>query len=169
MVHDRKLNLGCGEDYRIGWINLDFRSNVNADVKHDLNQIPYPFKKDFFDEILMKMILEHLDNPIAVLKEIIRISRDNAKLTIVVPHAFSYANKTDLQHKTNFTENSFEKNLLKEYELEELKLVERKFLFPKNKWKKLIPLKGFFKIFLNGIYDDIQFEFRIDKRNSGKK
>ena len=63
--------------------------------------------KDEFDEILMKMILEHLDNPIKVLKEIIRISKNNARLIIIVPHAGSYANFTDIQHKTNFTENSF--------------------------------------------------------------
>ena len=158
-----KLNLGCGEDYKSGWINLDFRNNVNADVKDDLNKFPYPFKENSFDEILLKMILEHLDNPINVLKEVIRISKNNARITVIVPHAFSYANNTNIQHKNRFTENSFEKKLLKEYELEELELVNKDFLFSVNKWKKYIPFKGFLKIFFNGIYDDLLFEFQIRK------
>ncbi|MFA4952605.1 MAG: methyltransferase domain-containing protein [Candidatus Pacearchaeota archaeon] len=164
MVSSKKLNLDCGEDYKQGWINLDFRKNVNADVKHDLNKFPYPFKENSFEEILLKMILEHLDNPIKVLREVIRISNDNAKVTIIVPHAFSYANNTDIQHRSRFTENSFEEKLLKEYGLGEgLSLVNKEFLFPVNKWKKYILFKGFLKIFFNGIYDDLLFEFQIKK------
>ena len=116
----KKINIGCGEDYKPEWINLDLRNNIGADIKHDLNKFPYPFKDNYFDEILLKMILEHLDNPINVLKEVIRISKNNAKIIIIVPHAFSYANNTNIQHKSRFTENSFEKKLLKEYELETL-------------------------------------------------
>jgi len=28
----KKLNLGCGNDYRKGWINVDFNKKVKADV-----------------------------------------------------------------------------------------------------------------------------------------
>jgi hypothetical protein len=156
-----KLNLGCGEDYKEGWINLDIL-NIKKDIKHNLNKIPYPFKKSIFKEIFMKMILEHVNNPITVLKEIIRISKKNAKIIIIVPHATSYANFTDIQHKTNFTETSFNKDLLKEYELEHLELVKVEFIY-KNKWKKFIPFKNILKIFLNGIYDDLLFEFIVKK------
>jgi hypothetical protein len=110
----------------------------------------------------MNMILEHLDRPIEVLKEIIRISKNNALLTIVVPHAYSYASVTDIQHKTNFTENSFTDKLLEEYDLNNLRLKKVKFLY-QNKWKKYILFKKFLKIFFNGIYDDILFEFEIKK------
>ena len=158
-----KLNLGCGEDYKKGWINVDYRDNISIDLKHDLNKFPYPFKEDTFDEILMKSVLEHLENPIKTLKELVRISKNNAKITILVPHANSYGNLSNLTHKTNFTENSFTSSLLKEYELENLELLKREFVYDQNKWKKLIPLKKFFKIFLNGIYDDILFEFRVKK------
>lgn len=157
----KKLNIGCGSDYKEGWVNVDL-IGVKKDVKHDLNKIPYPFKKNTFDEVLMKMVLEHLENPIEVLKEIVRISKNGAKLIIIVPQADSYANKTDIQHKTNFTENSFNKALLKEYELENLELEKIEFIY-KNKWKKYIPLKKALKIFLNGVYDDLLFEFIIKK------
>ena len=98
-----------------------------------------------------------------VLEEIIRISKDKGKIRIIVPHATSYANFTDIQHKTNFTENSFSQRLLEELELSKnLILKKQEFIF-KNKWKKCIPFKKYLKIFLNGIYDDILFEFEVGK------
>ena len=157
----KKLNLGCGGNYKEGWVNLDV-IDVKKDIKHDLNKLPYPFKDNTFDEVLMRMILEHLDNPLIKLKEIIRICKKGAKLTIIVPHAFSYANVTDLQHKTNFTENSFGDALLMEYELKNLKLVNKEFMY-NNKWKKFIPFKKYLKIFFVGIYDDLMFNFIIEK------
>lgn len=159
----KKLNLGCGEDYRKGWLNVDSRKNVKVDLIYDLDKLPYPFKKNQFDEILMSHVLEHVGDPIKTLKEVVGISKNNAIIIIKVPHAFSYANVTDLQHKTNFTENSFTDVHLKEYELENLKLVRTEFLFPVNKWKRYIPFKKYLKIFFNGIYDDLLFEFKVVK------
>lgn len=159
----KKLNFGSGKDYREGWINVDIRKNVKSDVKHNLDKLPYPFKNNEFEEVLMSHVLEHLNDPIRTLKEIIRISKNNSKIIIKVPHAYSYANNSDVQHKTNFTENSFTKEHLEEYELEELKLEKVEFLFPVNKWKKLIPFKKYLKIFFNGIYDDLYFEFKVVK------
>lgn len=47
-----KLNLGCGSDYRQGYINVDRISGV-ADVIHDLNEFPYPWPDNAADEILI--------------------------------------------------------------------------------------------------------------------
>ncbi|MDD5192592.1 MAG: methyltransferase domain-containing protein [Candidatus Nanoarchaeia archaeon] len=154
----KKLNLGCGEDYKKGWINLDCRNDIKTDIKWDVNRIPYPFKDNTFNEVLMKMILEHAKDPIRILKEIIRISKKNSKIIVIVPHAGSYAAKSDLQHKNFFTENTFDEWHLLEYGLTELKLIKKEFLF-KNKWKRYIPFKRYFKIYLNGIYDDLLFKF----------
>ncbi|MBU3906871.1 MAG: class I SAM-dependent methyltransferase [Nanoarchaeota archaeon] len=161
----KKLNLGCGEDYKNpgeGWVNLDNNKLFKADIYHDLNKIPYPFKANSFDKIYMKMILEHLDNPIEFLKDVIRISKKGAKIVLIAPHATSYANLTDIQHRTNFTESSFSKELLKEYNLQELILKKRDFIFH-NKWKKVIPFKKYLKIFFNGLYEDLLFEFEVKK------
>jgi len=110
----------------------------------------------------MRMILEHLDNPIKVLKEIIRISKNKAIIEVVVPHANSYAAITDIQHKTHFTENSFNKNLLEEYGLNNLILKKVELQF-KNTWKKCIPFKKYLKIFFIGVYDNIKFIFEVKK------
>jgi len=54
----KKLNLGCGEDYKEGYINLDILDNEFVDVIHDLNKFPYPFKDDEFGEIYIHHVLE---------------------------------------------------------------------------------------------------------------
>jgi predicted SAM-dependent methyltransferase len=71
----KKLNLGCGQDYRDGWTNVEILKGLKADVHHNLDKTPYPFKRNEFDLILMKMVLEHLKDPIKILKEVIRISK----------------------------------------------------------------------------------------------
>ena len=100
------------------------------------------------------------------LNELIRVSKDNAIIRIIVPHSTSYANFSDLQHKNNFTENTFCKDHLKEYELENLLPLKVKFLYrsSRNKWKKLVPFRKYIKVFFNGIYDEILFEFRVKKK-----
>jgi len=158
----KKLNLGSGGDYREDWINLDIRDNVKLDIKHDLGKFPYPFKPNTFDEVLINHVLEHVNEPIQVLKELTRICKNKAKIIINVPHAISYAHKSDIQHKSNFTENSFIEESLKQYNLENLKLIKKEFVF-KHKWKELIPFKNYFKIFFNGLYDDLHFEFEVIK------
>ena len=45
----KKLNLGCGEDKKEGYVNVDFHSHVKPDVVHDLNVVPYPFAESTFD------------------------------------------------------------------------------------------------------------------------
>lgn len=158
-----KLNLGCGEDYKEGFVNIDNNTNYKADKYFDLNIIPYPFEDNCFDEVVMNMIIEHLDNPIEVLKEISRICCNGAKIQVIVPHATTYSNFGDIQHKHFFTEKSFNDVLLKEYDLQNLVLVNHEFIYT-NTWKKYIPFKHYLKIFLVGIYDDMLFEFEVFKK-----
>ena len=47
-----KLNLGCGTDYRKGYINVDVSRNIKVDVLADLN-LGLPFKDNVFEEVLL--------------------------------------------------------------------------------------------------------------------
>lgn len=159
------LNLGCGYDLKYGWTNVDvfnLGTHIPNYVQHDLNKFPYPLKDNFYDNILIANVLEHLIDPTRVLKEVIRVSKRGGIITVVVPHASSYASNTDIQHRIKFTEHSFTPELLREYQLTQLS-VKRQYFSYNNKWKAYIPFKGFFKIFLNGIYDDIIFKFEVRK------
>ena len=163
----KRLNLGSGNDYRSGWVNVEVIPSLKGDVRHNLEKYPYPFKANTFDEIRASNILEHLTDPIKALKEIIRIARPGAKLVVIVPHAHSYSAVGDLQHKHFFTEHTFAPLLLQEYGLEGLRLDKVSFISSGNinSWKKYIPLKRFLKIFFLGMYDEIQFDFTIKKKN----
>lgn len=103
----KKLNLGCGTDYKEGWTNTDKNRNVKADKYFDLNRFLYPFKDDSFDFVLLSMVLEHVDSPLKVLEELWRICKDRALIHISVPHWSSYIAYTDMTHKNFFSGLSF--------------------------------------------------------------
>ena len=81
-----KLNLGAGETYLDGYVNVDWNSIIAVDVTHDLNKLPYPFESNSFDEILASHVLEHLDRPFSIMTELHRILKPNGLLHIKVPH-----------------------------------------------------------------------------------
>jgi len=105
-MNDMKLNLGCGNDIRKDCINLDKHYLSGVDVTHDLDKLPLPFSDGQFDEILAKDVLEHVDY-IPLLKDLLRIMKPGAKLTVFVPHWTSTNMYTDPQHKHFFAIRTF--------------------------------------------------------------
>lgn len=99
----KQLNLGCEKEYREGWVNLDSDKKVKADVYHNLNKFPYPFKDNEFDEILCSHVLEHLEDLIKVMKELYRISKPGCLLYITSPHCSDPLKWSDLTHKHCFS------------------------------------------------------------------
>ena len=102
----KKLNLGCGNDIREGYVNLDKAKLEGVDIVHNLEQLPLPFKDNEFDEIYAKDIIEHLDY-IPLLKELHRILKPNAKLIIMSPHYTSTNYWSDPTHKHAFAVRTF--------------------------------------------------------------
>lgn len=80
-----KLNLGCGDARRDGWVNVDRRSDV-ADLVADVADLP--FDGGTVDEILASDIAEHF--PRARLPEVfgewMRVLRPGGTLTLRVPN-----------------------------------------------------------------------------------
>jgi SAM-dependent methyltransferase len=94
----RKLNLGCGRRRDPAAVNLDVTEETRPDIVHDLNVLPWPFPDGRFDHVDAIDVLEHLDDALAAMREIHRVTRPGGTVTIVVPH-FSSANAfTDLTH-----------------------------------------------------------------------
>lgn len=83
----RKLNLGCGSDYRPGWVNVDFDKNVKADEYFDLAK-PFPLKKSGFDYILLQDVLEHFtkEGAKSLLKECRKVLSVGGRIEIRVPN-----------------------------------------------------------------------------------
>lgn len=103
----KKLNLGCGFEYLKGYVNCDLRTNLKADKHFNLNEFPYPFADNSVDEILLSHVLEHLDDPIKILKECYRILKTGGKLDIRVPYFGSECAYADIDHKHFFGITTF--------------------------------------------------------------
>ena len=104
-----KLNVGCAEDYRNGWVNLDFDKKYFADIYFDLRKIydggKLPFDDNYFDLIVMYDVLEHLPEPLPILRELYRVCKVDGKIELKVPYGDSVW--YNLDHKRMFFLNSF--------------------------------------------------------------
>ena len=102
------LNLGCGPDYVDGWTNIDGDVSVKADVHHDLEITPLPFKDNSYDVICAIHILEHIHNLVPLQAEFNRIlRRPHGRAFIVVPHYGSPDAWGDPTHCRAFSNQSF--------------------------------------------------------------
>jgi hypothetical protein len=102
------LNLGCGHRHVADAVNLDITPATRPDLVHDLNQRPWPLPDNHFREVLAYDLIEHLDETIATLEEIHRVSSDGAIIRLTVPH-FSCSNAfTDPTHRHCFGRFSFD-------------------------------------------------------------
>ena len=111
-----KLDLGCGENKRKGFIGIDNVKLEGVDIVHDLNK-GIPYKNDSVDEIFTRSTLEHLDNPLFILEEIHRVLKKCCKATILVPH-FSDPIGYHFLHKSYWSYNSLnflEKDKMRHY------------------------------------------------------
>ena len=110
-----KINFGCGEVIKEGYINVDIVKNKGVNKIQNLNKIPYRFESNYAEEILFKFILEHLDNPNKVVKELWRIGKPNAIIKIYVPHYRSHGAWGDITHKRPFSSTSMESFSIKRF------------------------------------------------------
>ena len=101
------LDLGCGNQKKIGAIGIDINPVTSADIIHDLNKFPYPFEESTFDEIYVDNVIEHLDNVVKVMEEIHRISKPDGIIVIKVPYFRSRHAFSDPTHKHFFTVDAF--------------------------------------------------------------
>lgn len=53
-----KINLGCGDEIKEGYVNLDMRKTHESVVIGDVRNIPFP--DEYFEEIFAKDIYEHV-------------------------------------------------------------------------------------------------------------
>ena len=119
-----KLNIGCADQKRNDWINLDKDAQWSPDVCRDLAR-GLPFSDRTVTEVYAKNVLEHLnpDDLIFTLQELQRVTVTKAKVEIIVPLGIV----PDLSHQSFFHEYSFE-NMLQQgyrYGLQKLHVLEK--------------------------------------------
>ena len=82
-----KLNLGCGPDYRKGWVNIDLNKSVKTDKKVDFLEKGIPYKDNSVDEIFCKNLFEHVPNPLDFLLEMKRVLKKGGRAKIITSNA----------------------------------------------------------------------------------
>jgi ubiquinone/menaquinone biosynthesis C-methylase UbiE len=102
-----KLNIGCGRDYREGYLNVDISPEVGADVVCDI-QKDIPFGDNEFDEVLCNNVLTQIadsDKFLFVMNELWRITKGS--VIVRVPLATHPCAFQDPMDSRRFTEESF--------------------------------------------------------------
>ena len=77
-----KLLLGCGAEYRDGWVHLDRAAGAHVDVVHDLNVTPWPLGSGSAARIEALDVLEHLDSTVTFMDECWRILQAGGRLLV---------------------------------------------------------------------------------------
>jgi SAM-dependent methyltransferase len=97
------LDIGCGAAKTPGAVGLDISADTDADIVHDLDELPYPIADASFDQILLQDVIEHVREPIRVFEELHRIARPGARIQLRTPHFSSVLAYGDPTHRHYFS------------------------------------------------------------------
>jgi|SRR6185436_4840599 len=101
-----KLNLGCSDARRDGYINVDIAPEPGVDIVVDLNY-HWPWKEDSIDEIIAFDIIEHLHDKIQTMNQMWRVLRPGGQVYIIVPTTNGVGAWQDPTHVSFWNKNSF--------------------------------------------------------------
>ena len=94
-----KLDIGCGKaKISDEFIGIDICPP--ADIIMDVSTEKLPFDDNSVDEVYTSHLLEHVENPLFLLKEIYRVLKKRGELTIQYPHFTDY--RAHNQYHKNF-------------------------------------------------------------------
>lgn len=176
----KKLNLGSGKDLRDDYVNLD-RADLKElsnyfkgmYVKHDLRKFPYPFKDNYFDEIISLGVIELIDADfIKIMEELWRISKMKGIIKIRGPVFPAMCSAQDPLTRKFLTWNTFEyfNEHWKHYTKARFKTIKREYIYslnPKLKWLSFLPnlFPVFYTRFLFFLFpcNNIYYELEVMK------
>lgn len=100
----RLLDAGCGRYLNVSRefsavaaqvVGIDMESELETSngrtpfgVCGDLNHLPFP--SEYFDMVISRSVVEHLENPAQVFREFCRVLRPSGKVIIVTPNKYDY-------------------------------------------------------------------------------
>ena len=108
----KKLNLGCGFDYRPGYVNADNFEECNPDVLMNIEDTPWNFSDNEFDYVLLKHVLEHVGQSYlkfkSIMQELYRATKNNGLIEIHIPYFKHDTYWSDPTHVRAFTLLTFQ-------------------------------------------------------------
>lgn len=112
-----KINLGCGNKKKEGFIGVDKFPCDAVDKIADIEK-PLPFESSSVDEVWMDNVIEHIKDIPQLMKELHRICKNEAQITIITPHfssAGSWRDPTHVHHLSYFSMDHFESKEVAHY------------------------------------------------------
>ena len=102
-----KLHLGCGVDYKEGYINCDWTDKIKVDKVVDLEKPLIMFESNSITEVLANHVFEHINNFIPLMQELHRVCKKDSKIIIRTPFYSSWGQFNDPTHVRFFTPYTF--------------------------------------------------------------
>jgi len=109
----RGANIGCGnqrlEKTYLGnsILNIDIEDFAASDFLLDCNDSKWCFRDNQFEHVIINSVIEHVNSPLNVFKELNRIMAPGGVLQFEVPFISSYNHGTHITHVRGFTFDSF--------------------------------------------------------------
>ena len=102
-----KLNIGCGNTRKPGYVGVDIISTGSVDVIADIEASYLPFLDNSITLVYSHHVLEHLNNLIGTMREIHRILIPSGLCEIIVPHWSTVYAWSDPTHCRVFSSYTF--------------------------------------------------------------
>lgn len=86
----RAINIGCGRDFREGWLNTDFSAEASPDIVHDIRYEKLPVEDGSADLVYASGVLEQIltnEDLLFAINEVWRVLRSGGEFQIVIPNA----------------------------------------------------------------------------------
>ncbi len=100
-----KLNIGCGEHVKEGYLNVDIEHHEGVDMMAAAENLP--FDNNSFEKIIATNILEHVEDLVSVMKELHRVLKPEGIIRIISPHYTSSGSWKDPTHKRALSVETF--------------------------------------------------------------
>ncbi|WP_310832399.1 methyltransferase domain-containing protein [Paenibacillus pedocola] len=98
-----RIDIGCGSSKESGYLGIDRVAYPGVDIVCDINEeIPLPDNTAEF--VMASRVLPYVNDLIAVMAEIYRISTHKAVVCILAPYAHSYSHSSNPFFKQKFDE-----------------------------------------------------------------
>jgi len=136
------INLGSGNENLNNYYNFDINDYENTDAVCDLNENLDQIPDNIVEKIYSNQTLEHITNLDGLMKELVRISVNNAEYTLIVPHfsnPYYYSDPTHVRQFGLFTMHYF--------------------IDSKQQWRRKVPSYSLIKEFY---LDDVNILFYRD-------
>lgn len=106
-----KINIGCGNKKREGFIGIDLYPCAAVNIISDISKY-IPVRRDIIEEVYASHVIEHIFDIAFLMKEIHRVCKNGAIVTIITPHFSSidsWRDPTHVHHLTFYSMKHFEK------------------------------------------------------------